>query len=89
MPRRCSRSERSEYDHAKQMTADQMISLYSLDHDVVRKAEGGSDHFSNLVPRLRSEHKAKTLRDIIEIAKNKRIKRKHGRHLALMLAKNP
>ena len=54
----------------------------------MRKAEGGSDHLSNLVPRLRSEHKAKTLRDIIEIAKNKRIKRKHGQHLALVLLRS-
>jgi hypothetical protein len=64
------------YEDSKQMTADQIISLFQLDHYPVRHADGGSDHPSNLTWRWIGEHREKTKRDVKEMAKSKRIRRK-------------
>ena len=75
------------YDEAKTMTAEQVISYYDFDHGI-RKAEGGSDMFYNLTPRLREEHREKTRKiDIPEIAKNKRRASKHEAHRLRMAEK--
>ena len=64
-----------------------MISYYDFDHGI-RKAEGGSDMFYNLTPRLREEHREKTRKiDIPEIAKNKRRASKHEAHRLRMAEK--
>ncbi len=47
------------HDDAKRMTAAQVASLFEVDH-VVPIAIGGSDHHSNIVPRLIGEHRNKT-----------------------------
>lgn len=70
------------YEDGKQMSADQIISLFHWDHDPVPYAEGGPDEPWNLTPRLINAHREKTRkRDVPRIAKNKRIKRKHDRHV--------
>ena len=70
------------YEHAKQMTADQIISLYEFHHNI-RHAEDGSIHFSNLEPMLRSAHRKRTAEiDVPAIAKGKRIRRKEDEHKA-------
>jgi hypothetical protein len=57
----------------KQMTAEQLCSLYQWDHSVYA-AWGGGEHFTNLTPRLTHAHKIKTRKvDIPTIAKAKRI----------------
>ena len=76
------------YEHAKQMTAEQFLSLYEWDHYPIPRAEGGSDHFTNLVPLLRSDHRKKTAKlDVPRIAKNKRVGSKHQAHLERMKQK--
>lgn len=71
-------------DHfdAKHMSADQIISLFHFDHYPVPHAEGGPDEPWNLQAELIQSHHEKTRkRDVPQIAKNKRIKRKHDRHV--------
>ncbi len=69
------------YQDSKQMSADQIISLFAFDHWPIRKADGGSDHPSNLTPRLIAAHREKTAKvDVPEMAKSKRIRRKVEEH---------
>ena len=67
------------YEDGKQMSADQIISLFHYDHYPIPHAEGGPDEPWNLTPRLIADHREKTRKvDLKQIAKNKRIqKRKH------------
>src|SRR5262245_28783031 len=75
------------YEHAKLMTAAQMISLYECHHNI-RRAEGGNDHFTNLEHMLRSAHRERTRKiDVPAIAKNKRVRTRHLAHLERMRAK--
>lgn len=76
------------YQHAKLMTADQMISLYHFDHNIYASHDGG-DHFSNLTPMLIRDHREKTAKvDIPAIAKGKRIQRKQAAHVVKMFLDN-
>jgi len=71
------------YEHAKQMSAAQIISLYQFDHYPIRRADGGPDEPWNLVPRLIAEHRKKTaLIDLPAIWKAKRIFRRWTKHRA-------
>lgn len=73
------------YEHSKQMGADQIISLFHLDHCPIPKAEGGPDEPWNLTWRLIRAHREKTAKtDIPAIAKGKRIRRKQAEHRAKM-----
>lgn len=73
------------YQDSKQMSADQIISLFHFDHWPIRKADGGTDHPSNLAPRLIAAHREKTAKiDVPEMAKSKRIRRKEAVHAAHM-----
>lgn len=69
---------------AKQVSVDDFLRWWAFHHNRYY-AEGGSDHFSNLTPILRGEHNKRTAEvDIPQIAKSKRIKRKHLEHLKRM-----
>lgn len=63
------------HEDAKQMTDEQVISLFQFDHDPIREADGGQTIGWNLTPRLIVAHRIKTAKkDIPEMAKAKRIR---------------
>lgn len=63
------------YAHAREMTADQMISLYHVDHGILHETENENvDQWWNLTPRLISAHRIKTKQDAKIIAKSRRIR---------------
>ena len=65
------------YDHAKLMSADQVISLANFDH-IVLHAHGGSDEHHNLQPLLIADHRKKTAEvDVPRFAKGERIRAEH------------
>jgi hypothetical protein len=58
------------------MTPEQVIALFEFDHYPICKADGGSDHHSNCMPRGKPEHREKTAKvDIPQIAKGKRLRK--------------
>jgi len=62
------------YDHAKNMSEDQILSLVEWDHWPRRKADGGTDEFHNIMPRTIAAHALKTAKvDLPTLAKIKRI----------------
>lgn len=74
-----------DYERSKTMTVKQINACYHFDHDPIPKALGGSDHPSNLTPRLVAEHKHKTIKDngtgrsdITAISRLRRIMRKRS-----------
>lgn len=74
------------HEDQKRMTAAQVLSLVEWDHYPIRRAEGGLDEHWNCWARLIAEHGEKTRkRDVPEIAKNKRIARKHQEHQRRLL----
>jgi len=76
------------HEHAKQMSAEQIISLYQFDHYPIRACDGGPFRPWNLRPLLIAEHRRKTAEiDHPAIAKDKRVSAKHERHLARMAVK--
>lgn len=75
------------YEHAKMMTAAQIISLYQFDHGILH-VNNGPDEFWNLTPRLIAMHRDKTTTtDIPAAAKSRRIDKANARHAARMAAK--
>lgn len=74
------------YEHAKQMTEDQIISLYQVDHGVLHAFEG-SDLFWNLTPRLIAEHRAKSGKDKGIVSKADRISEGQREFMARQSAK--
>ena len=75
-------------EQAKLMTAKEIVARFQFDHYPIPKAHGGTDHPTNVEPRLIAEHRAKTrLQDIPMIAKSKRIRAKHLAHLERMRMK--
>src|SRR5215831_54407 len=70
------------YDDAKQMTEDQILSLYQLDHDAILHDSKHPDRekYWNYKPRLIKDHREKTKRDITVITKGRRIRRKLAEH---------
>lgn len=77
------------WDDAKQMTADQVLSLWAWDHYPRRHVDGGPDVHWNLVPRFIGEHREKTAKiDIPEIAKGDRIRDRLAEFNARMAAKD-
>jgi hypothetical protein len=62
------------WEHAKQMTSAQIISLFHFDHYPIRHEAGGPSLPWNLVPRLIRAHRRKTAKiDQPEIAKIARV----------------
>ena len=78
-----------DYETAKQMTEDQVLSLFHFDHDPKPKAFGGTDEHHNLVPRPIREHRIKTAKvDVPRIAKAARISADQEEFRCRMLAKS-
>lgn len=76
------------YEHAKLMAPAQIKSLVHFDHYPIRKADGGSNHPSNLVPRFIAEHREKTAKvDAPAMAKDRDIGKAQAKHDALMARK--
>lgn len=72
----------------KRMHEDHVLSLVQWDHWPIRKADGGSDEFSNLRPLLIGAHREKTATvDVPAIAKGKRIQHAEAIHDATMASK--
>lgn len=67
---------RIPYDHARLMTADQVISLFQFDHGIYHVHEGSDEHW-NLTPLFIMPHREKTKVDIKQIRKTDRISRAH------------
>jgi len=62
------------YDDAKQMTEDQLISLYQFDHNMLYWSKHEHvDEYWNLQPMLIPHHRRKTKQDAKVIAKGRRI----------------
>lgn len=64
------------HDHAKQMTADQIISLFQLHHYPIEHADGGPDEPWNLEFCFIGDHKLATKRLAKVRAKVKRLQKK-------------
>ncbi len=71
------------YRDAKCMSADQLISLYNWDHNILHAIDA-NDAFWNLTPVIISAHREKSKRDTAIVAKSKRIRRKQAAHTAIM-----
>lgn len=63
---------RIPYDDAKQMTADQVISLVHFDHGILHAVDPVDDHW-NLTPRLIAPHREKSRKDTGIVAKVRRL----------------
>lgn len=71
-------------EHAKQMTADQIISLFQFDH-AHRVESGGGNHPTNLTARLIKRHREKTAKvDVPQIRKGDRLAEKEDEHRLAM-----
>lgn len=80
----CSCPTLIPYGDAKLMSADQIISLFNDDHYPIPVAEEGSNHPSNLMPRLIAAHREKTAKiDVPQIAKGKRLRAAEAQHAAV------
>lgn len=74
-------------DHARAMTAGQIISLFHFDHDRT-VATGGDNHPANLTPRWRRSHIIKTAAiDNPRIKKGNRIRKAAAEHHEAMRRK--
>jgi hypothetical protein len=63
---------RLPYEDAKQMTADQVISLAHFDHGILHAIDVVDEHW-NLTPRLIAEHRTKSRKDTGIVAKVRRL----------------
>lgn len=72
------------HDHAEQMTADQVISLFVFDHNVYH-VHGGSDEHFNLTPLLIAPNRIKTGKDVTQIRKTDRISQAQAEFRARLL----
>ena len=75
------------FEHAQEMSAKQINSLYQFDHWPIRVEADGANHPSNMRPLLIAAHRAKTASDNREIGKIRRTRRKRIEHEQRMLAK--
>lgn len=67
------------YEHAKLMSEDQMLSLVNYDHGILYATDPIDEHW-NLTPRMILPHREKSRRDTGIIAKAKRIDDKEAAH---------
>jgi hypothetical protein len=76
------------YEDAKQMTAENICSLYVFDHHPVRHEDGGPELPWNLTPRLIKAHREKTAKiDAPEAAKGRAIRKAQVAHAERMAQK--
>jgi hypothetical protein len=77
-----------DYESAKNMTEDQVLSIFHFDHYPTAKHQGGEDAHHNLVPRPILEHREKTAKvDIPAAAKSDRLSEVQQEFRRRMLAK--
>jgi hypothetical protein len=82
------RGEPIPLDHAKRMTARQIVSLFEWDHWPIPKSKKGPDKPWNLTPRLRRAHRVKTAKvDIPAMAKEDRLAAQHREFVRKVLCK--
>lgn len=73
------------YEHAKAMSAEQILSLVQWQHIVPHALDGSDEHW-NLEPLLIGAHREITAKvDIPRIAKTKRVEREHEDFVRRML----
>src|SRR5262245_57921054 len=72
------------YEHAKLMTADQIISLYQWDHNALH-ALGGVDLFWNLTQSLIVPHRVKSKKDKSIVSKVVRLRRAQSEVVCILL----
>jgi hypothetical protein len=75
------------FEHAREMTAKQIIGLYQFDHWPIRVEAGGTNHPSNMRPLLIKAHREKTAADNREIGKIRRVQVAQVEHDERMRAK--
>lgn len=76
------------HEHAKLMSAEQILSLFQWDHYPIRHEDGGKDEAWNLTPRMIIPHRVKTAKkDAPEGAKGRRLRSKQDEHLRAMAYK--
>lgn len=76
------------HEHAKLMSADQIISLYQFDHYPIRKDDDGPDEPWNLEPKGIMRHRKKTAEiDVPQMAKADRLQGNATLHAAAMASK--
>ena len=78
------------WEHARQLTAEQVISLVVWDHGIYKaweKAPGEFDKHWNLTPRLIANNREKTAKDVAIIRKADRISKANEQFRARVLAK--
>lgn len=75
------------HEHRKQMTAEQVRSLFHRDHKPILKDYGGPDLHWNLQWTLIRDHREVTKTDVREIRKGDRISAEHEAFRARLLAK--
>jgi hypothetical protein len=75
------------YEHAKLMHEDQIISLYDVHHNKLH-ATDQDDHFSNIEPMLRPEHKARFAKDNAAAKRATRLARVSAEASRRLLAKD-
>jgi hypothetical protein len=81
------RSDGIPFDVARDMTADQILSLFQWHHEN-RRANGGSNHPTNLTPLWIKSHRERTaIIDKPAIDKGKRLASAHEKHAQTMRAK--
>jgi hypothetical protein len=65
------------YEHAKNMTEDQFLSLFQWDHNILHETgHPDADKYWNLTPLYIQAHRIKTKADAKVIAKGRRIRKK-------------
>ena len=67
------------YEHAKLMSAEQVISLFHRDHGILHATNPINEHW-NITWTLIRPHREKSKRDTAIVAKSKRIRRKQDDH---------
>lgn len=66
-----------QFSHARQMSADQIISLFQF-HHILYHAQDGSDEHWNLEPMLIQAHRERTAKiDVPQIGKTRRISKEN------------
>jgi hypothetical protein len=77
-------------DHAREMTADQVLSLFQFNHILLHadnKQESWVDEHWNIEPLLIKAHRERTAKiDVPQVAKTKRISKEHQDFVQRLLA---
>ena len=77
------------HEKAKEMSENEVIALLGeWDHYPIRHADGGPDTHWNLRPLFSADHKVKTKADAKDMAKERKVRKAHTRHLAKMKDKD-